>query len=153
VPKIENGYNMPAKFDVLCKTPGGVDLQLVTGKRQGVMFEGSKGNLFVNRGGNYGKLVEQLKDEPLPEDAITKLYRGRPGNHMGNFFACVKSRELPISDAFSHHRAVTVLHLANLSLLLGRKLTWDLATQQIVGDDEANALQRREQRKGFEINT
>jgi hypothetical protein len=70
---------------------------------------------------------------------------------MGNFFECVKTRELPISDAFSHHRSVTILHLANLCLLLRRKLTWDLATEQIVGDDEAKAMQRREQRKGFEI--
>jgi predicted dehydrogenase len=152
VPKVANGYNMPAQFDVLCKTPGGVDLQLVTGRRQGVMLEGSKGRFFVNRGGIFGKPVDQLKDKPLPEDAITKLYRGkRPGNHMGNFFECVKTRDLPISDAFSHHRVVTVLHLANLCLLLGRKLTWDLATEQIVGDDEANTMQRRPQRKGFEI--
>ena len=40
---------------------------------------------------------------------------------------------------------------ANLCLQLGRKLTWDLATEQIVGDDVANAMQSREQRKGFEI--
>ena len=66
-------------------------------------------------------------------------------------FECVRSRDLPISDAFSHHRAVSVLHLANLCLQLGRKLTWDLATAQIVGDDVANAMQSREQRKGFEI--
>jgi hypothetical protein len=70
---------------------------------------------------------------------------------MGNFFECVKSRDLPISDAFSHHRAVSILHLANLCLQLGRKLTWDLATEQIVGDDVSNAMQGREQRKGFEI--
>ncbi|MDC0937273.1 hypothetical protein OAS39_13390 [Pirellulales bacterium] len=64
---------------------------------------------------------------------------------------CVKSRDTPISDAFSHHRNVTVLHLANLSLLLGRRLTWDLATEQIVGDEEANKMQKRPQRRGYEI--
>ena len=46
---------------------------------------------------------------------------------------------------------MTVLHLANLCLLLRRKLTWNLATEQIVSDDQANAMQRRRQRKGFEI--
>ena len=152
IPTIANGYNMPAQFDVLCKMPNGVELQLVTGQRQGIMLEGAKGRFFVNRGGIFGKPVDQLKDDPLPERAISELYRGkRPGNHMGNFFECVKSRDLPISDAFSHHRAVSILHLANLCLQLGRKLTWDLATEQIVGDDVANAMQSREQRKGFEI--
>ena len=152
IPKVANGYNMPAQFDVLCKMTNGVELQLVTGQRQGIMLEGAKGRFFVNRGGIFGKPVAQLKDDPLPERAISELYRGkRPGNHMGNFFECVKSRDLPISDAFSHHRAVSILHLANLCLQLGRKLTWDLATAQIVGDDVANAMQSREQRKGFEI--
>lgn len=152
VPQVENGYNMPAQFDVTCVMPNGLPLQLVTGQRQGILFEGDAGRFFVNRGGIHGKPVEQLKDKPLPEDAITKLYKGKqPGSHMGNFFECMASRDEPISDVYSHHRAVSVLHLANLCLQLKRKLNWDLATEQILGDDEANAFQRREPRKGFEI--
>ena len=72
---------------------------------------------------------------------------------MGNFIACVKDRSTPISDAFSHHRTLTTCHLANIALRLGRKLTWNPETEQIVGDDEANAWQSRPQRKGFEIET
>ena len=152
VPQVKNGYNMPAQFDVTCTMPNGLPLKMVTGQRQGITFEGTRGRFFVNRGGIYGKPVEQLVDNPLPEDAITKLYKGKqPGDHMGNFFECVASREEPISDVFSHHRAVTVLHLANLCLLLGRDLEWDLAREQIVGDDEANSHQRREQRQGYQI--
>jgi hypothetical protein len=152
VPNVENGYNMPAQFDVTCVMPNGLPLQLVTGQRQGIMFEGDKGRFFVNRGGIHGQPVEQLKDNPLPEDAITRLYKGKtPGSHMGNFFECMASRDEPISDVFSHHRVVSVLHLANLCLLLNRELTWDLATEQIIGDDEAKSHQSREQRKGFEI--
>ncbi len=152
VPQVENGYNMPAQFDVLCRMPNGLPLRMVTGQRQGILFEGEKGRFFVNRGGIHGKPVEHLKDDPLPTDAITNLYKGKqPGNHMGNFFECAASREQPISDVFSHHRAVSVLHLANLCLLLGRELTWDLASEQIVGDDEAKSHQSRKQRRGFEI--
>ena len=153
VPHVENGYNMPAQFDVRCRMPNGLPLRMVTGQRQGILFEGEKGRFFVNRGGIHGKPVEQLKENPLPDDAITNLYKGKqPGSHMGNFFECAASRDEPISDVFSHHRAVSVLHLANLCLLLGRELTWDLASEQIVGDDEAKSHQRRKQRKGFEIN-
>jgi predicted dehydrogenase len=153
VPEIKNGYNMPAQFDVTCVMPGGLPLRMVTGQRQGIMFEGETGRFFVNRGGIYGKPVEQLRENPLPEDAIRKLYHGKqPGSHMRNFFECAAARTQPISDAFSHHRAVTVLHLANLCLLLKRKLTWDLATEQILGDEHARSHQSRRQRKGFEIN-
>ena len=152
VSTVKNSYNMPAQFDVTATMPNGLPLQMVTGIRQGVKFEGTKGNLFVNRGGIYGVPVDRLKDNPLPEDAIKRVYGGKtPGNHMGNFFECVKSREKPISDAFSHHKTVTILHLANLCILLGRKLTWDLATEQIIGDDQAKSHQNRRQRKGFEI--
>ena len=151
-PKVENGYNMPAQFDVTCTMPNGVPLKMVTGQRQGILFEGDKGRFFVNRGGIHGKPIEALKENPLPEDAISEVYLGKqPGNHMGNFIECTRSRDLPISDVFSHHRAVSVLHLANLCILLGRDLTWDLGTEQIVGDDEANAHQTRKQRRGFEI--
>ena len=152
IPHVPNGYNMPAKFDVTCLMPNGLPLQMVTGQRQGIFFEGEQGRFFVNRGGIFGNPIDQLKENPLPKDAITKLYNGKqPGSHMGNFFECLRTREQPISDVFSHHRSVTVLHLANLCLLLNRKLTWDLESEQILGDDQARGYQSREQRKGYEI--
>jgi hypothetical protein len=70
---------------------------------------------------------------------------------MGNFFTCVCDRSLPVSDVFTHHRAMTTCHLANIALRLGRKLTWDPEKEQIVGDREANAWQSRKQRKGYRI--
>ncbi|HBN79589.1 MAG TPA: oxidoreductase, partial [Planctomycetaceae bacterium] len=96
--------------------------------------------------------VEDLKDNPLPEDAIEKLYGGKPTSHMQNFMECVKSRELPISDVYSHHRAMTTCHLANITIRLDRQLNWDAENEQIVGDEQANSMQSREQRKGYEIN-
>ena len=148
VPQVANGYNMPAKFDVLCKTPGGVDLQLVTGRRQGVMFEGSNGNVFVNRGGIYGKPVDELKENPLPDDA----WRVPPSDdHMRNFIDCVKSREEPVSPVRIQQRTITTCHLTNLSLRLGRPLKWDPKAEQIVGDTEANGWLKREQRKPYII--
>ena len=87
-----------------------------------------------------------------PEDAIVKIYRGKkPTSHMQNFFDCVKSRELPISDVYTHHQALTTCHLANIALRLGRSLKWDAKTNTITGDPEANKWQGREQRKGYEI--
>ena len=118
----------------------------------GLLFEGDRGRIFVNRGRVSGKPVEQLADDPLPEDAIVKVYGGRqPGNHMRNFIESVRDRVQPISDVFSHHRAVTTCHLANISLRLGRKLEWDPVAEQIVGDEEANSWLSRTPRAGYEI--
>jgi len=69
---------------------------------------------------------------------------------MEDFFACMKDRTDPISDVYSHHRAMTTCHLANIAIRLGRKIHWNPETEQVVGDKEANQWQTREQRKGFE---
>jgi hypothetical protein len=47
---------------------------------------------------------------------------------------------------------LSTCHLANIAIRLGReKITWDRKTEQIVGDDEANAFLSRPQREGYEI--
>jgi hypothetical protein len=70
---------------------------------------------------------------------------------MGNFFECLKDRTQPISDVYTHHRAMTTCHLANIAIRLGRKLEWNPETEHIINDAEAAQWEGREQRKGFEI--
>jgi len=60
---------------------------------------------------------------------------------------------LPASDVYTHHRAMTTCHLANIAIRLGRKIQWDPEKQEIVGDPEAALWVAREQRKGFEVTT
>jgi hypothetical protein len=116
--------------------------------RNGIMFLGDKGRIFVNRGGVYGKAADELKENPLPEDA----WRVPPSSdHMGNFFECVKTRQEPVSPVRIQHRTISACHLTNISIRLGHKLAWDPNTQQVVGDPEANTWQQREQRSGYQI--
>jgi hypothetical protein len=58
-------------------------------------------------------------------------------NHARDFLDCVKSRKTPVSDVASGHRVAVACHLANLSLRLGRSLTWDAKKETIPGDAEA----------------
>ena len=117
----------------------------------GILFEGSKGSLFVSRGKIVGEAVDQLKENPLASDTVLKVYKGKERtNHMENFFACMVDRSEPISDVFTHHRAMTTCHLANIAIRLGRKIKWNPKSEQIVGDASANQWQAREQRPGFE---
>ena len=74
-------------------------------------------------------------------------------NHVANFFDCVKTKNTPISDVVSQHRSVSTCHLVNISIRVGRKLTWDPKKERFVGDGEADRYLQREQRKGFEIPT
>ena len=91
-------------------------------------------------------------------DAIAKAYKGLPMEadgrkaHWATFLNCVKTRKDPISDVHSHMRALNVCHLAGISARLGRDLAWDVSSEQITGDNEANAMLSRPYRKGYEIN-
>ncbi len=153
-PTQNDRYNAATKFDVTVMFPNGVEMHIVSNSADGngILFEGTTGRFHVSRDRLKGKPVEDLASSPLPEGAIQAVYGGKePGNHMRNFMDCVKSREKPISDVWSHHRAMTTCHLANIAIRLGRRFEWDPAAQRIVGDDEANKWQTREQRKGYEI--
>lgn len=156
LPQQDDRYNTATKFHVKAIFPNGVVLNIREraddlGFDNGILFEGTQGKLFVNRGKLTGQAVEDLASNPLPENAITDLYGGKPTSHMENFIHCVKSRELPISDVYTHHRAMTTCHLANIAIRLDRKLQWDPQTEQIIGDDQANQWQSREQRRGYEV--
>ena len=160
MPTLDDRYNTATSFRLECKFPNGVEMAIASSINDpdgvsfgnGIMLEGTKGRIFVSRGDIKGKPVEDLKDNPLPEDALDKVYGGKVApSHMANFFDCVKTRKQPISDIFTHHRALSTCHLSNIALRLGRSLKWDPAAEQMVGDDEANAWQTRKQRKGYEI--
>jgi predicted dehydrogenase len=115
------------------------------GLHHGVKFEGTDGWIFVTRG-----KIEASKPELLGEPLTNKkveLYTS--DNHMGNFFDCLRSRQQPICDAEIGHRSISVCHLGVIAIRLGRKLNWDPAKEQFVGDREANGFVAREQRKPF----
>jgi predicted dehydrogenase len=154
MPTRDDCYNTATEFDVTVMCPGDVELHIVSHSPDGngILFEGTEGRFHVSRGSMKGRPVEDLKEKPISEERLMQLYKGKkPGNHMGNFFECVQDRTDPISDVYSHHRAMTTCHLANIAIRLGKKLTWDAEKEEIVGDASANQWLSREQRKGYEI--
>ncbi len=157
MPTVSNRYNVAHKFDVVAKFAGGAELHITSEGDNGVLFEGTEGRIFVNRGKLSGAPVDDLATNPLPESLLKELYKGKEPKgghnaHMENFFDCVKDRGLPVSDVFSHHRAMTTCHLANIAIRLGRKIEWNPETEQIINDKDAAKWIGREQRKGYEIN-
>lgn len=151
-PTVSDQYNSPTKFEIHANMPGDIPLVITSEGDNGIMFEGSKGRFFVNRGKIVGKPVEDLESNPLPEDAIENVYGGPvAANHTDNFVQAMRSRKQPISDVWTHNRMLETCHLANISIRLGRELNWDPTKREIVGDDEANSFLSRESRKGYEI--
>ena len=155
-PVDKQSYNTATTFSIDCTFAGGTVMTVANRFEDfgnGIMIEGEKGRIFVNRGKLTGKAVDELKENPLPQELFLKIYKGnKPTHHMANFFDCIRTRKEPVSDVRSHHRAMTSCHLANIAIRLGRPIRWDPKTQHITGDKEAASFERREQRKGYEIN-
>jgi predicted dehydrogenase len=136
----------------------------LNGRDYGILFCGTDGSLILDRNGYevipdkvvlpYGiKLVHgdrPLRQIDLKPETVTKGNDGQAA-HVRNFLDCVKSRALPTCDIAIAHRSTNTCHLGNISYKLGRSLQWDVDTETFPHDAEANALLRREPRKGYEL--
>ena len=160
MPTVSNRYNVATDFNVSAKFANGAELLILSEGENGVTIEGSEASIFVSRSklrDVQGTAVADLATNPLSETILKELYKGKVNKegrnaHMENFFDCVKDRGLPVSDVYSHHRAMTTCHLANIAIRLGKKIEWDPKTEQIINDKSAAHWIGREQRKGYEIN-
>jgi len=104
----------------------------------GVRFVGEGGKeIFVTR----GKLVmkpEEMIREKLSDSEI-HLYKS--GQHERNFIECVYSGEPTITTCEIGHRSISIAHLANIGLRLGRtRVQWDPKRERFVNDADADKL-------------
>jgi len=122
----------------------------------GMTFYGEKGTLkasvmsydFIPSGG--GQPVHKdvtYEFEQYPEDKTEKDLERHVApairGHMKDLLAAIEKRSKPVADIEQGYISTTACILANLSMGLGRSLTWDAAAGKVVGDDEANKLLRR----------
>jgi predicted dehydrogenase len=152
-PVVDDCYNTSHDFNVICKFANGIEMHVTSRTDNGVLFEGSKGRMFVNRGKITGKPIEDNIDEGQFGDAeLQELYKGKPyEGHKANFFRCIAEGGLPVSDVYSHLQAMDVCHLTSIAARLKRLVQWDPAARRITGDDQAAAFASRTPREGFEI--
>jgi predicted dehydrogenase len=74
------------------------------------------------------------------------------GDHWRDFVDCVKSRAMPRADLRSVAQTTVVCHLANVSLMSGRQVSWDDAKWDIREREAKNVDQyRRSYRKPYKL--
>ncbi|HEY3742312.1 MAG TPA: Gfo/Idh/MocA family oxidoreductase, partial [Bryobacteraceae bacterium] len=125
----------------------GVKLIISSRNRGGVTFEGSVGNVWVNRGAIEATPQSLLEWEPQENDI--HLYKSN--NHARNFIDCIISRKQPAAPIEIAHRSITIAHLGNISLRLGRDIRWDPEKEQMIGDESANAMLSRPMRRPWAL--
>ncbi len=152
-PLVQDQYNAATSFKIKVDMPHDVEMIITSEGDNGILFEGTEGRFFVNRGKIVGKPVEDLQDNPLPDNAIEEVYGGPVSeNHTANFIDGMRDRKQPISDVWSHNRMLEICHLSNIAMRLNRELQWDPSKREIIGDEQANSFLHRDNRKGYEIN-
>lgn len=152
-PTVDDRYNTAHDYAVNCKFANGVKMIIDSRSPNGILFEGSKGRIFVSRGKISGLPIEEKWDEgKFDGDDLKRLYKGKPHEgHKNNFYRCIAEGGLPVSDVYSHVMALNTCHLAAIAARLKREIKWDPKTEKIVGDEMAAAMCARPQRKGYEI--
>jgi len=129
-------YKAPLHYEVHCEYAGGIRSSIGTHNTMGTRFIGEDGWVYVNRGKLDASNRDWLKAEFDPGNI--KAYKST--HHVRNFLDCIRSRKPAICPAETAHRSITPGHLAYVSEALGRPLKWNPKTEQIIGDNEANAL-------------
>ncbi len=123
----------------------------------GATFYGDKGTLkasvnsyeFFPAGKSEPALsgTARHEEDKYPEDKTEKDLERHVAManraHQLDFLNAIATRGRPVADVEQGHISSASCILANLSMQLGRSLTWDPAKHQIVGDEEANKLLRR----------
>jgi predicted dehydrogenase len=152
-PTVNDCYNTAVEFDVKCKYASGVELHITSRGANGILFEGTKGRLFVNRSRITGKPIEENWDEDqFGKSELETLYRGKPyEGHKENFYRCIREGGSVVSDPFSHVQTMNTCHLAAIAARLGRTIKWNPKKEEIIGDEQAAKFRPRDVRKGFEI--
>ncbi|MBW3599001.1 MAG: Gfo/Idh/MocA family oxidoreductase [Planctomycetes bacterium] len=152
-PTVDDSYNTSHDFAVKCTFPSGIEMIVTSRGDNGILFEGTKGRMFVNRGKITGQPIEENWDkDQFTEEDLMRLYKGKPyEGHKENFYRCIREGGLPVSDVYSHVQMMNTCHLAAIAARLGRTIKWDPKSEKIQGDEEAASFFARKQREGYEI--
>ena len=125
----------------------------------GIRFEGNDGWIEChNWRGTLKASRREMLDMNIDPDKV-KLHRpheivpraGGNGGEYREFFDAVKSRGPTYAPAETGHRTVTIAHIGNIAMLLGRKLRWNPVEEKFADDAEANAMLTRQQREPWTL--
>ncbi len=132
-------YNTATEYYFECLYKNGVKLTISNKLRGGVKFIGTDGWVWSDRG-RHEASSSAIKNSQLGPNDV-RLYESN--DHFRNFIDCVISRKEPIAPIETAHRSITLAHLGNIAMILGRNLKWDPDKEKFINDAEADAMLSR----------
>jgi predicted dehydrogenase len=134
-------WDAATTYHFVAKYANGIEMHVANGGnaniRGGTKWYGENGKwVWVDRGRLDANPRSLLSEKIGPDE--TQLFRS-PGHHR-DFLNCVKSRQQTLTPAETAHRSASVGHLGQLAMLIGRKIRWNPATEQILNDPTATRM-------------
>jgi predicted dehydrogenase len=148
-------WNTATKYRVDCKYPNDIEFVIAGGHgdiQGGAKWIGPNGWVSVDRGKFTASNTEWIREIQVRDkagDLEIQLYRS-PG-HFREFIDSIKSRKRTLTPVEIAHRSQTPGHLGYIASVTGRKLKWDAAKQEIIGDAEASKMMIPQMRAPWHI--
>jgi hypothetical protein len=146
-------WNTCTKYRIELKYPEDIHMTIAGGHddiKSGAKWIGATGWVSVDRG-SFDASNQDWKDiKELPASQV-KIPLTRSTNHYRNFIDSVKSRMPTITPAATAHHSAIPGHLGLISMLVGRKLRWDVEKEEILDDPAASLLTTRLYRPPYQM--
>lgn len=139
-------YDTISSWDILCRYADGIEMRFMDHRAardviatyrppgdHGTTFFGTRGWVSVDRKAVHASDPALLRTRFGPGDV--RLYDSP--RHDQNFIDCVRGRRPTICTLEAAIRSDAISHLSDIAVRTGRKITWDPATEEIVGDAAA----------------
>jgi predicted dehydrogenase len=157
-------WNTCPKYRIELKYPQDITMTIAGGYddiKSGVKWIGTEGWVWVNRpnGSSTDQAIatgfdcsnpDWKKGKSLPE-ALRKVKLYESPGHQRNFLDCVKSRRPTITPVETAHHSAIPGHLGLISMLVGRKIYWNVKHEKILHDADASKLLTREYRAPWKM--
>ena len=146
-------WNTCTKYRIELKYPKDIKMTIAGGHEDikgGTKWIGTDGWVWVDRGQFDASNKDWRDYKTLPEEMRkVKLYLST--NHQRNFIECVKSRKPTITPVQTAHHSAIPGHLSLISMIVGRKIKWDVKSEKIIGDEIASKLMTRPYRAPYKL--
>jgi predicted dehydrogenase len=112
-------------------------------RSHGKCFFGTEASMILDRSG--------FTITPERGKGNEESFRGAGPHHQAVFLDSVRSRTRSLADVEQGHYASLPGHLLNIAWRVGRKIHWDAAREQVIGDPQANALVTKQYRSPWKL--
>ncbi len=153
-------------WDARIRFANGVNMTLKNDRSRSVRFIGSEGWVQADNLGWQGRTsplqaepqsllnLSAARDQTRPSGTASRnreFIQKEVRHHGLNFINAVKTRGPTVAPVEDAVRSETILHLVDIAIRCGRKITWNPEEETILDDEKASRILRRPMREPWRL--